>query len=79
MAVNKLEGVPSSNLIPSAMGSRSNQAAFDVYDMSCDVEEYLMPNNLDEMTHGQRDCAAHLITADRLYLHSPPEALQLLG
>jgi len=38
--VNKLETVPSSNLVPSATASRSYQSSFDPYDLSSDDEEY---------------------------------------
>jgi hypothetical protein len=38
--VNKLETVPSSNLVPSAMASGSYQSSFDLYDLSNDDEEY---------------------------------------
>ena len=70
--VNKLETVPSSNLVPSAMASGSYQSSFDPYDLSSDNEEYLTPNNVAEMTPGQSDRAAHLLTAARLYLNSLP-------
>jgi len=72
--VNKLETVPSSNLVPSAMASGSYQLSFDPYDLSSDDEEYLTPNNVPEMTPGRSDRAARLLTAARLYLNSPPEA-----
>jgi hypothetical protein len=38
--VNKLETVPSSNLVPSATGSGCYQSSFDPYDLSSDDEEY---------------------------------------
>jgi len=72
--VNKLETVPSSNLVPSAMASGSYQSSFDPYDLSSDDEEYLMPNNVAETTPGRSDRAVCLLTAARLYLNSPPEA-----
>jgi len=72
--VNKLETVPSSNLVPSATASGSYQSSFDPYDLSSDDEDYLMPNNVAEMTPGRSDRAARLLTATRLYLKSPPEA-----
>jgi hypothetical protein len=74
MPVNKLEMVPTSNLVPSATASVSYQSSFDPYDLSSDDKEYLMPNNVAEMTPGQSDRAAHLLTATRLYLNSPPDA-----
>jgi len=72
--VNKLETVPSSNLVPSAKASGSYQSSFNPYGLSSDDEEYLTPNNVAEMTHGRSDRAACLLTATRLYLNSPPEA-----
>jgi len=72
--VNKLETVPSSNLVPSATASGSYQSSFDPYDLSSDDEEYLTPNNVAETTAGRSDHAAHLLTAARLFLNSPPEA-----
>jgi hypothetical protein len=48
--VNKLETVPSSNLVPSATASGSYQSSFDPYDLSSDNEKYLMPNNVAETT-----------------------------
>jgi len=71
---NKLETIPSSNLVHSAMASGSYQSFFDPYDLSSDDEEYLTPNNVAETTPGQSDRAASLLTAARLYLNSPPEA-----
>jgi hypothetical protein len=72
--VNKLETIPSSNLVPSATASGSYQSSFDPYDLSSDDEEYLTPNNVAETTPGQSDRAARLLTSARLYLKSPPEA-----
>jgi len=56
------------------MASGSFQSSFDQYDFSSDDEEYWTPNNVDETTPGRSDSAAHLLTAARLYLNSPPEA-----
>jgi len=50
--VNKLETVPSSNLVPTATASGSYQSSFDPYDLSSDDEEYLTPNNVPETTPG---------------------------
>jgi len=71
--VNKLEPVPTSNLVRSSTASRSYQSSCDPYDLSSDDEEYLVPNNVAETTLRQSDCAACLLTAARLYLNSPPE------
>jgi len=72
--VNKLETVPSSNLVLSATASESYQSSFDRYDLSSDDEEYFTPNNVPETTPGQSDRAARLLTAARLYLNLPPKA-----
>jgi hypothetical protein len=37
--VNKLETIPSSNLVPAATASASYQSSFDPYDLSSDDEE----------------------------------------
>jgi len=77
--VNELETVPRSNLVPSATASGSYQSSCDPSDLSSDDEEYLTPNNVPETTPGRSDCAARLLTAARLYLNSPPEALKNWG
>jgi len=64
--VNKLETIPSSNLVPSATASGSYQSFFDPYYLSSDDEEYLTPNNVAETTPGQSDRAAPMLTAARL-------------
>jgi len=71
--VNKLETVPSSNLVPSTTASGSYQSSYDPYDLTSDDEEYLTPNNVPEMTPGRSNRAARILTTTRLYLNSPPE------
>jgi len=68
-----------SNLIPSAMASESCQSSFDPYDLSSYDEEYTTPDNVAETTPGQRDRAAQLLTAARLYLNSPSEVPENWG
>jgi len=65
--VNKLETVLSSNLVASATASGSYQSLFDLYDLSSDDEEYFTPINVHETSIGQSECAAHLMSAARLY------------
>jgi len=72
--VNKLETKLSSNLVHFTTASLSCQSSIDPYDSSSDDEQYLRPDHVDETTPGQSDLAAHLLTADRLYLNSPSEA-----
>jgi hypothetical protein len=50
--VNKLETLPSSNLVPCATASGFYQSYFDPYDLSSDNDEYLTPNNVPETTPG---------------------------
>jgi len=52
VSANKLERLASSKIVPSAMASRSWQSSFDTYDLSSNVEEFIMPNKVAEMTHG---------------------------
>jgi len=79
MPVNKLETVPSSNLVPSAPASGSYQSSFDPSDLSSDDKENLTPSNVAETTPGRSDHTARLLTAARLYLNSPPEAPENWG
>jgi hypothetical protein len=58
--VNKLDTIPSTNLLASATQSGSYQSSFDPYNLSSDDDEYLMPTKVAETTHGRSDCAAHL-------------------
>jgi hypothetical protein len=75
VAVNKLETVTSSNLVPPAMASGSYQSSLDPNDLFSDDDEYVMLNNVAEMTPTQSDRAAHFVTAACLYPNLPPEAL----
>jgi len=77
--VNKLETVPSSNLVPSATASGSYQSSFDPYDLSSNDEEYLTPNNVAQTTPGHTNRTARLLTAARFYLNSPPEVPKIWG
>jgi len=79
LKVTKLETIPDNNLGSSRMASRSSQSSYDPYDLTRDVEEYLMPNNVAETTPGQSDRAAHLLLTARLHLNSPPELPQNRG
>jgi len=72
--VNELQCILRSNFVPLATPSGCCQLSFDPYDLFSDDEEYLIPNNVAKMTSRRSDCAARLMTATRLYLHSPPEA-----
>jgi len=79
MPVNKLETVPSSNLVPSAMASVSYQSSYDPYDLSSDDGENITPNNVAETTPGRSDQAARILTAARLHLNLPPAARKNWG
>jgi len=71
---NKLESLPSSNVVPCGMASGLCQSFFDAYDLSTDNKEYLTPNNVAETTPRGSDCATRILTAARLYLNSLPKA-----
>jgi len=77
--VIKHETVLSSNLIPAATVPGSWQSSFDSYDLTSDDDEYLTPNDVAEMTPWWSNRTARLLTATRLYLNSPPEALKNWG
>jgi hypothetical protein len=68
--VNKLENIPSRNFVPFAMASGSGPSLFPASDLCSDDEEYLMPNNVAETTHGRSDRTISLLTAARLHLNS---------
>jgi len=68
--VNKLESIPSCNLVPYATASGSYQSSFDPDDLCNDDEEYIMPDNVAETTPGRSHCAVRLLTAAMLYLIS---------
>jgi len=70
--VNINENLPMSNLIPSEMVLGSCQSTFDPYVLSCDNGKYVTPNNAAESPPGRSDPAAHLLTAARIHLTSPP-------
>jgi hypothetical protein len=77
--VNKVESLPSSNIVPFATAAGPCQSSGDPYVVSSDDEDCLTPNNVAEMTSGRSDRAVKLLTAARLYLNSPPEAPQNWG
>jgi hypothetical protein len=57
--VNSLEIVPSSNVVPSATASKSDQESFDPDDSSSDEEQCITPNTVAETTPGRSDSSAH--------------------
>jgi len=79
MRVIELKSVPSNNLFLSGMASASIESSFDPYDLSGDDEEYWTPTKEAVMAPRQCGCAAHLLTAARLYLNSPPELPKSCG
>jgi hypothetical protein len=74
VTVNKHKSVPSSNLVLSAPASGSGQSLFDLYDVSSNDEEYIMPINVAETTPGQSNSITLFITPTRLHLNSQREA-----
>jgi len=79
LSIIKPKRIPSNNLFPSTMASRSGQSSFDPYDLSSDDEEYLMPEQMAEMTPICSDRPAPSLTATRLYLNSPAKLPQNWG
>jgi len=77
--VNKLENLPSSNLIPFAIVWSSCQSSFDIYDVSSNNEEYLITNKVPEITPGRSNRLGHRLTTAWLYLNLPPDAPKTLG
>jgi len=77
--VDELKTIPSNNLLPCATASGSYQSSLDPYDLPSNHEEYLTPSKVAETTPGPRDRAAHLLTAARIRLNSPPEAPENCG
>ena len=72
--VNEPENLLSSDLLPSAMTSKSGQSFFDPYDFHSDDEEYLIPNYVAETTPGWSNHTAYLLITLRLHLNSLSEA-----
>jgi len=79
MSIIKPENVLHSIIFPSAKASGFGQLCFDPYDLSSDDEEYLTPECVAEMTPGQSDRTARLLTATTLCLTSPPESSMCWG
>jgi len=71
--------VPSSNFVLSTMASTSGHSSFDPYDLSSNVEDYLMPKSAAEMRPRRSARAARSVTTARLYLNSPPEVAKNCG
>jgi hypothetical protein len=71
--VIKSNNTLNNNLSSFEMASKSGRSSYDPYDLSSNDDEYLMPTNVAEITLGQSDQAACLLTAARLYLNSPAE------
>jgi len=51
----------------------SGKATFEAYDLSCDVEDNLMAEDVADTTPRRSDQAAPLLNTARLYLYSLPE------
>jgi len=79
LPISKAEYIPSAKYFSSAMASRSGQSSSEPDHLSSDDNEYVMPRRVAETTPGQRDCAARLLTATRVYLNSLPELPQTWG
>jgi len=67
--VTKPETKLNNNLVSSGMASGSGQSSYNPNDLSSDDEEYLMAENVAEMTPTRTNRAARLLPAARLYLN----------
>jgi len=79
MSVIKLKNVQHSNFFRFAKASAFVQSSSVPYDSSSDIDDYLTPKSIAEMTPGRSDRASRLLTASRLHLNSPPESPKHLG
>ena len=79
LLVNKPSRVANNNPLTSTPAFGCGQSSFDPYNLCCYDDEYLTPTNVAEMTLGNRDCAAHLLTAARLDLNSQCESPMTWG
>jgi len=70
MSVIKPENVLGSNCFPTPKACGFGKSSFDPYDWSSNDEEYLTAKSVAEMTTRWSDCAAHLLTATTIWIHS---------
>jgi hypothetical protein len=75
----KSKSIPNNNLILYTMPSTSDQSSADQYHLSRDDEEYIMPDNVAELTPRRSDCAVCLLRATGLSFNSPPQLHQNSG
>jgi len=61
----KPESIPSNNLFPPPMASRSHQSSYDPYDLSSNNEEYLKPKDDAETTRRWSDLRSMLIDSHK--------------
>jgi len=71
--VINLKNFPNNNLVSFAILHESGQCSCDIYNLSCDNEEYQIPNNVGAKTPRQNDRAVRALQGTRIYLTSPPE------
>jgi len=74
MSVIKPEIAQHSNIFPSVKASGFGQSSLDPYDLYSDDDEYWTPKCAAETTPRRSDRAAHILTAARFHLNSPPES-----
>jgi len=79
MVVNKPKGIPSNNHFPWAAASGSRQSSLNPNHLSCDDQEYLMPNHVADMTPMQSDHSACLWTTPWLNSNSRPNTTRNWG
>jgi len=67
------------NLFPSAKASGFGQSYFDPYDLSSNKQQFSTAESMAETTPRLSDTAVQLLTAERHYLNSLPEAPKYCG
>jgi len=70
LPVHKPESILNSNLVSSAMACRHGHSLYDLYDLSSNDANYIILNNVAEMTPRCSDCVTRLMTATSLNFYS---------
>jgi len=68
------EKIPGTNSFPCMKNSQFVQSSFNEYDMSCEDEEYTTPKWMAKKAHRWSNRTAHILSAARRCLNSPPES-----
>jgi len=77
--ISKPRCVLSNDLSPSTTASESVQLSVDPYELTINDEDYLMPNDMADMTPRRNHSAAQVLPTARLFMNSPPALPKGLG